>query len=876
MLSTRTGSVSTKAGAGELAAYYATEQTMASYYGRMGEVRPDLSPAMAERLGLDPTRPAYRTTGTNDPATTWATQAEVANLMQGRRADGQDIRGRTKRAGARTGFVDFTFSASKPLSVAIALATSPEERATLIGVHQAAVKNAMAYVEREMGHVRRGKNGRGGTEAAEIAHVSFDHFTSRPVGEGVIDPQTHTHVIAFTSSALTQSGHVGSLNLSRLKGFTKEAGAVYQAYVARGLRGHGVRVKLGKENGEVRLLDVSKRMTDAFSSRHKVSDKAARDQAAKDGLVWDKLPEAQQIARRRAAMMATRQGKQDQEPAEAEWRRRAAEAAPDVQHECVLGRHKQAERDVQDRRNKAYFVAEPLLAAEFGKHATLPLGKVREIAARGLVEAGIGDRPEDDIAAVLTDFQRGITMPNGQVTRVIIAGQSVTTQATHEQEQEAISLARKARRADRITAEIGAAGSGKSYRTERAAETWRADGRTVWGAALAWKRTGAFELAGIDENHRAAVTPFINRVKRGIYRVSRDDVVVVDEIAMVGTRQFGEILKLRDQYDFHLHMTGDDKQTRSVEAGAPVELLRRAGVALPEFTANYRQQTERDRRTASLWREGRALEALTRLQEDKSLHMEKGREATIAKAATLAGPDTLVIAASNQDARDVGLAIRQRRQAAGEIGPDRFMLRVTDRAGQFEMPIAVGDRVRLFDRVGDGRQVIGSNGDVMRVCNVDATGMDVQNERTAVEGRVTYDRLRDQDTGAMKLGTGECMTIHASQGDTVDRAVFVLPNGTTGLDSGRAYTASSRHRDKVQIVTNETAEREAIGRHQVGDRSRVTKDDVIKHMATNLGRQDKAEIATQLLERVEWQRQLERRAPAREASRGRDGHDIGV
>jgi hypothetical protein len=90
----RTGSVSTKAGAGELAAYYASEQTMASYYGRMGAVRPDLSPALAERLGLDPARPA--------------TPAEVASLMQGGRADGEAIRGRIRRAGPRTGFVDFT------------------------------------------------------------------------------------------------------------------------------------------------------------------------------------------------------------------------------------------------------------------------------------------------------------------------------------------------------------------------------------------------------------------------------------------------------------------------------------------------------------------------------------------------------------------------------------------------------------------------------------------------------------------------------------------------------------------------------------------------------------------------------------------------
>ena len=34
-------------------------------------------------------------------------------------------------------------------------------------------------------------------------------------------------------------------------------------------------------------------------------------------------------------------------------------------------------------------------------------------------------------------------------------------------------------------------------------------------------------------------------------------------------------------------------------------------------------------------------------------------------------------------------------------------------------------------------------------------------------------------------------------------------------------------------------------------------------MAANLGRQTKTEIATVLLERIEWQRQIERRAPAR-------------
>lgn len=78
--STRTGSVGTNAVAHDLAAYYAGEQTVAIYYGRQGDIRADVSAAMSDRLGLDATRPAA--------------QAEVASLMLGERADGQEIKGR--------------------------------------------------------------------------------------------------------------------------------------------------------------------------------------------------------------------------------------------------------------------------------------------------------------------------------------------------------------------------------------------------------------------------------------------------------------------------------------------------------------------------------------------------------------------------------------------------------------------------------------------------------------------------------------------------------------------------------------------------------------------------------------------------------------
>src|SRR3954454_6502920 len=74
--------------------------------------------AVAAALGLDVTRTA--------------THEEVVNLLQGRRADGEEIAGRQSyKVGAgrdRITYVDFTFSAPKSVSVAMALAPTDAER----------------------------------------------------------------------------------------------------------------------------------------------------------------------------------------------------------------------------------------------------------------------------------------------------------------------------------------------------------------------------------------------------------------------------------------------------------------------------------------------------------------------------------------------------------------------------------------------------------------------------------------------------------------------------------------------------------------------------------------------------------------------------
>jgi len=63
-----------------------------------------------------------------------------------------------------------------------------------------------------------------------------------------------------------------------------------------------------------------------------------------------------------------------------------------------------------------------------------------------------------------------------------------------------------------------------------------------------------------------------------------------------------------------------------------------------------------------------------------------------------------ISAPTNADAREIGTAIRAERQRIGELGKDVRVLDATGRTGDtYKLPLPVGDRVRLFDRVFDAR-----------------------------------------------------------------------------------------------------------------------------------------------------------------------------
>jgi hypothetical protein len=221
-------------------------------------------------------------------------------------------------------------------------------------------------------------------------------------------------------------------------------------------------------------------------------------------------------------------------------------------------------------------------------------------------------------------------------------------------------------------------------------------------------------------------------------------------------------------------------------------------------------------------------------------------------------PDyTLTISApANADARAIGTEIRKLRQAKGEVAADQVALQACDQTGaSYELPLDIGDRVRIFDRVnasfeGRSRGNIGNNGSVLEVMAIDKAGLALKNAHGSI-GKVAWNSLRDRTSGKIRLSYGDVLTIQSAQGATSTEHILAMPAGSRTVDAYTAYTGGSRHRRATYLVTSEGAERkEVASRRPLGDTRLIRATDVWANVARNLSRQAEAPSALSFLEQA--------------------------
>ncbi|CAM3087741.1 Ti-type conjugative transfer relaxase TraA [Brevundimonas diminuta] len=331
-----------------------------------------------------------------------------------------------------------------------------------------------------------------------------------------------------------------------------------------------------------------------------------------------------------------------------------------------------------------------------------------------------------------------------------------------------------------LAAVVGYAGTGKSTALGVARAAWESEGYRVVGAALSGIAAENLEKgSGISSRTLASLEYAWARDRD---HLTRDDVLVIDEAGMVGTRQMRRILEAAERGGAKVVMVGDPEQLQAIEAGEPFRRLVEQHGAM-EITEVRRQREDWQRAATRELATGRTQAAIARYDAAGAVHghdtRDEARRALVADwmADRVRNPSgsQMLLAYTRADVAELNRLARETLRATGSLGPDQAVETTNG-----ERAFAAGDRV-MFLR--NERSIGVKNGTLGTLTALDRSSMAVRLD----DGR----NLRFERKEYADMMHGYAATIHKMQGATVDRT-YVL--ASPHMDRHAAYVAMSRHR----------------------------------------------------------------------------------
>ena len=502
-------------------------------------------------------------------------------VLEGRLPGGAALAG-GQHGDRRPGW-DCTFSA--PKSVSLQALVGGDDR--LVDAHEAAVCDALSYLERELVGYRE-------THGGEAVHVPsnravaalFRHEVSRG-----LDPQLHTHAV-LVNAVQRADGDWRCLDARQLYAEQMTVGAVYRASLAGRARELGYEIRVEHSDGRFELAHITRAQVEAFSTRRADIEDALRQRGRE---VEDASPRERELA-----ALLTREVKGDFDRAALlrEWEERARSAG--VSFEPI----EPSVQSPQARRACINAAVDFAVAHETERSAV--------VTRHRLVGAAIGyARGMASVDEVLRELDARVK--SGLLVR---DGDLFTTEAAQAMEKELLKVAAAGRGAvlpvmaqgwftelednplnagqrdaarhiltssDRVIGVNGWAGTGKTTLLAHVVETATERGYRVLGVAPSAAAARELERAGVGGETIAA---FLSRTPS----LDPSTIVIVDEAGMVGARDMHGILSRVEAAGARAVLVGDVGQLKAVSAGAPFEQLQAQGLATVRLTEIVRQR----------------------------------------------------------------------------------------------------------------------------------------------------------------------------------------------------------------------------------------------------------------------------------------------
>jgi conjugative relaxase-like TrwC/TraI family protein len=540
------------------------------------------------------------------------TREAFASLAQNRHPEsGEPLTPRTKD-GRRVGF-DLTWDA--PKSVTLAWLAGDERIPQLLKESaQETLQELEASVQTRVRQSGQWTN----RTTGNLVAAGFLHTTTRPLDDGLPDPNLHLHTFVFNNTFDPVEKRHKAIELGNVHLDRPYYEAAFHARLANRLRGLGYALEPTARGWEIAGIDRS--LIDKFSRRT-----ATIEALAKEKGITDPKQKAQLGAK-------TRRKKGPELPTEtlrSYWESRLSD------HERF-----QLTSVAQKAREGAYAPQPTIKAHEAIGYAIRHLFErqsvveERPLLAEALRYAAGSVLPQEakeslKQAKVFTTERQGRTLvftPEvlAQERAILdFARQGLGTRTPlgpkeRSFERDWLTSSQKAAirhiwdSCDSVTLIRGAAGAGKTTMLQEAVAGIEAQGRRVYAfAPSADASRGTLRKEGFTNAETVARL----LVDEKLHEQVRGQVVLIDEAGLLGMGTTQQLFDLAQRLSFRLILVGDRKQHGAVERPGALRLLEeKAGLPLAEVTEIQRQKGEYKKAIESL-SEGQTLLGLDRLEQ---------------------------------------------------------------------------------------------------------------------------------------------------------------------------------------------------------------------------------------------------------------------
>lgn len=726
----------------------------------------------------------------------------------------------------RVGY-DFTFNATKSVSMAMEFSKDATVKADIKDAWLIAVNDTMHDIERDM--LTRDHWGKAtrDTGTGNMVWASFTHDRSRPVN-GIPSPHLHQHVYVFNTTWFDKKDRFQAGQFGDIKKDAPYYEAIFHNNLAKNLVDKGFAITVN--DGRAELAGISREGIEAFSERTRQIEAHAKEKGITDPKAKSEIGarnrEPKEKQRHPEVVAEVWDGwlsKSDRKAIDT--LRDDDSEPPNISPKEALSFALEHELETKSTINERRLLRTAL-------HHGLGNVSVKELVDEyGQLEVITGRDKYRDIKAttksILREEQYMIRYAKEGRNRYapLVRGElRLPDFFSKEQHNAATALLRST---DAVGIMEGKAGVGKSTLFKALAHNLEHQGTDVIGLAPTHAATDNLGKDGIA--HTATIAKFLH--SDTLQQQFANQVALVDESGMVGTREMARLFQIGEKYNIRYILAGDTQQHASVARGDTQRILTQiAGVKTVSIDTIRRQKTELYRKAVSWLSKGQValgfgqlddMGAIREVEDDKRYKILAGHYVN----ALVSGQNALVVSPTHKEKNLVTAEVRKALKEKGLIGAQDHQT-TTHRAVQRSEAERKNSR---YYTIGQGielnQNVKGyTKGDRLRITGKDDMFLQVTDSQ-GIEGKLAlkdgarFHLYEEQTTGfaakdVVRITKGGTSMVNGvpTTFKTNDREVIkgFTETGDFVFESGRVLSKGFGHIDHGIVTTSYSAQGQTV------------------------------------------------------------------